>query len=84
MAVKVCKKLQQARALLCLSQREAAAQSGTRQQMISILERGSKKFIPTEYLQFLCGKGIDLNALFNEQVDEVRFVRKGMEAVPPQ
>ena len=64
-----------------MSQREAALQSGLRQQVISVMERGSKKFIPTEYLQFLCRKGIDLNSLFNEQVEEVRFIRQGREAM---
>ncbi|MFP5042739.1 helix-turn-helix domain-containing protein [Parasediminibacterium sp. JCM 36343] len=59
-------KLLIARRLLSLSQREASEQSGINQATLSILERGERKFIPTEYLQFLYKKGIDINWIFDE------------------
>ena len=59
-------KLLTARRLLALSQKEAAEQAGINQATLSILEKGERKFIPTEYLQFLYKKGIDINWIINE------------------
>lgn len=67
-------KLQMARASLNIKQRQAAEQAGIKQVTISCLERGEKKFIPTEYLQFLQRHGIDLNWLFNDEDENVKFI----------
>lgn len=61
-------KLKIARKLLSLSQREIEECVGLSQRDISLLENGKKKFIPTEYIQFLNKKGIDLEGLFNEDL----------------
>lgn len=55
-----------ARTLLALNQKEAAEQAGIHPATLSILERGEKKFIPTEYLHFLHSKGIDINWIFSD------------------
>ena len=55
-----------ARVALSLKQKEAAEQSGVKQSVVSVMERGEKNFIPTNYLSFLCKKGIDLNWIFND------------------
>lgn len=55
-----------ARTLLSLNQKEAAEQAGIHPASLSILERGEKKFIPTEYLHFLHSKGIDINWIFSD------------------
>jgi hypothetical protein len=67
--------------LLSLNQREAAELSGIKQATISFLERGEKKFIPTEYIQFLCEKGIDLNCIFNEQSEDITFIHHFQQAI---
>jgi transcriptional regulator with XRE-family HTH domain len=59
-------KLLTARRLLALTQKEASEQAGINQATLSILEKGERKFIPTEYLQFLYRKGIDINWIINE------------------
>ena len=59
-------KLLTARRLLAISQKEAAEQAGINQAAICFLEKGEKKFIPTEYLQFLYKKGIDINWIIDE------------------
>ena len=59
-------KLLTARRLLALSQKEASEQAGINQATLSILEKGERKFIPTEYLQFLYKKGIDINWIIDE------------------
>jgi len=59
-------KLLTARRLLALTQKEASEQAGINQATLSILEKGERKFIPTEYLQFLYKKGIDINWIINE------------------
>jgi DNA-binding XRE family transcriptional regulator len=56
-----------ARNALSLKQTEAAKQAGLRQCVVSVLERGEKRFIPTEYISFLFKKGIDLNWIFNDE-----------------
>ncbi len=73
--MKVIENLFIARTLLALNQREAAEQAGIAQTIISLLERGEKKFIPTEYLQFLYNKGVDLNWLFNEKNHSAEIFR---------
>jgi transcriptional regulator with XRE-family HTH domain len=55
-----------ARVALSLKQKEAAELSGVKQSVVSVMERGEKNFIPTNYLSFLCKKGIDLNWIFND------------------
>lgn len=55
-----------ARTLLTLNQKEAAEQAGIHPASLSILERGEKKYIPTEYLHFLHTKGIDINWIFGD------------------
>jgi phage repressor protein C with HTH and peptisase S24 domain len=56
-------RIKQAREQTGLNQQEAAKLSGLIQKDISLLEAGKKKFIPTEYIQFLYKKGVDLNWL---------------------
>ena len=56
--------LKAARESLKLSQLEAANLAGLSQRDISDLETGKKKFVPTEYIQLLNSKGIDLNSIF--------------------
>ncbi|MCC8172622.1 MAG: hypothetical protein LIP00_12770, partial [Parabacteroides sp.] len=43
---------------------------------ISLLENGKKKFIPTEYIQFLNKKGIDLEGLFNDSLPADVFQKR--------
>ena len=59
-------KLLTARRLLAISQKEASEEAGINQATLSILEKGERKFIPTEYLQFLYKKGIDINWIIDE------------------
>lgn len=65
-----------ARTFLSLSQKEAAEQAGINAAAISVMERGEKKFIPTEYLVFLYDKGIDLNWIFSDSNDTSLVFRK--------
>lgn len=83
--MRVIDKLFVVRTLLSLSQTEAAQEAGINQTSISLLERGEKKFIPTEYLQFLYNKGIDINWLFNENNNNAEIFRAGGAAtvLPP-
>lgn len=83
--VSVFDKLKQARELLNLSQIEAATQAGLDQRDISKLENGKAKFIPSNYIQFLHGKGIDINSLYNEKEGKVRvFIsHSSFDAVTP-
>ena len=62
----IFEKLLTARRLLALTQKEASEQAGINQATLSILEKGERKFIPTEYLLFLYKKGIDINWIIDE------------------
>lgn len=68
-----------ARTLLSLNQREAAEQAGIHPASLSILERGEKKFIPTEYLHFLHSKGIDINWIFSDSTNTNTIFRMSPE-----
>lgn len=72
-----------ARTFLSLSQKEAAEQAGINATAISVMERGEKKFIPTEYLQYLYSKGIDINWLFSNSNDTSLAFRTIPETAPP-
>lgn len=69
-------KLKIARKLLSLSQREIEECVGLSQRDISLLENGKKKFIPTEYIQFLNKKGIYLEGLFDEDMPADVFQKR--------
>lgn len=69
-------KLKIARKLLSLSQREIEECVGLSQRDISLLENGKKKFIPTEYIQFLNKKGICLEGLFDEDMPADVFQKR--------
>ncbi len=62
-------KLYLGRLVLGLNRKDAAEQVGTTQVGISLLERGERKNIPAEYLQFLYDNGIDMNWLFSHDED---------------
>ena len=64
-------KLYISRKLLTIKQKDAAEQSGVRQAIISIIERGERDAVPNEYFKFLYKKGIDLNWFFNEEEDDI-------------
>ena len=66
---KIFHKLKEARIALGLNQSNAAACAGIKQRDISQLESGQREFIPTAYIQFLNIKGVDINSLFNDNVD---------------
>lgn len=69
-----------ARTFLALSQKEAAEQAGINAASVSIMERGEKKFIPTEYLQLLYTKGIDINWIFSDSSDTSLVFRKPVQS----
>lgn len=69
-----------ARTFLSLSQKEAAEQAGINAASVSIMERGEKKFIPTEYLQFLYTKGVDINWIFSDSNDTSLIFRKPVQS----
>ena len=62
-------RLKVARKLLGFSQSGAAIGSGLVQRDISQLENGERKFIPNEYIQFLNKEGIDINSIFDYDVN---------------
>lgn len=64
----IFKKVKIARESLNLSQISAAEASGYSQSGISLLENGENTFIPNEYLSFLATKGINLTAIFDEDL----------------
>ncbi len=64
----IFKKVKIARESLNLSQISAAEASGYSQSGISLLEKGGNTFIPNEYLSFLASKGINLTAMFDEDL----------------
>lgn len=69
-----------ARTFLSLSQKEASEQAGINAAAISVMERGEKKFIPTEYLLFLYDKGIDINWIFSNSNDTSLVFRKPVQS----
>ncbi len=77
-------KLIAARKLLELTQKEAAMQSGIAQSDISQMENGYKKFIPLDYIKFLNKKEIDLNLLFNEEIEDVFFATGIFAEIAPK
>lgn len=66
-------KLKIARDALHLSQSEVYRQSGYHQSGLSALEGGSRSIIPVKYLQWMASKGINLVALFDDNVTEEKF-----------
>lgn len=69
-------KLKISRKILSLSQKEIEESVGLSQRDISLLENGKKKFIPTEYIQFLNKKGVELDYLFDDEISEADFEKK--------
>lgn len=67
--------------LLSLNQREAAEEAGINHAAVRLLERGEKKCIPPEYLQFLHKKGIDINWIFNDSSDISLIFRKDAQNI---
>jgi len=57
-----------ARRLLGHTQQEAAEISGLTQRDVSQLETGRKEFIPTQYIQYLNNMGININSIYNKNV----------------
>lgn len=62
-------KIKKARELLKLTQVAIADLSGVSQRNVSDMENGSKKFIPTNYIQFLHINGIDINSIFDDSFE---------------
>lgn len=62
-------KLKTIRELLGLNQSDASLKSGIAQKDISLLESGKKKFIPQEYILFLYNSGVDLNTLYDDELE---------------
>src|ERR1700748_417361 len=62
----IAERLKIARELTGFSQTEAGTRSGVGQKEISLLEKGTRKFIPNQYMQFLQKEGIDINSLFDD------------------
>lgn len=69
-------KLKIARQHVGVNQTEAAESIGVTQRDISQLESGEKKFIPTEYIQYLNNKNIPLEMLFNDNISESIFKKE--------
>lgn len=69
-------KLKSARRLLSLSQSEIESEVGLSQRDISQLENGKKKFIPTEYIQYLNKIGVDLDSLFDDEFSLELFQKR--------
>jgi phage repressor protein C with HTH and peptisase S24 domain len=63
-------RLREARIQLKMSQEQIAEVSGLKQRDISDLEKGKKKFLPTQYIQYLNKRGIDLKWLFDPTVSK--------------
>ena len=74
-------KLYLGRLILGFDRKDAAAHSATTQVGISLLERGERRNIPAEYLQFLYDNGIDMNWLFSEDEDLSLSCRKKSENI---
>lgn len=64
-------RFERARSIIGLSRGQAAKPCGLLPRDIAQIEDGTKRFIPTPYLQFLASR-IDLNSLFDDRV-EVRL-----------
>jgi transcriptional regulator with XRE-family HTH domain len=75
-------KLQVARLMLGLGQKDIAAPLGMVQGDISEIENGKRKFLKTEYLYFLNAKGISLSALFDDSVSIERFKELSTKGQP--
>ncbi|MEL6534376.1 MAG: LexA family transcriptional regulator [Bacteroidota bacterium] len=60
-------KLRAIREALQLNQAAIASRIGRQQRDISDLEQGKRKAVPTEYIHFLIGEGLDLNWLFSQE-----------------
>ncbi len=69
-------KIKEVRKVLSLTQKEIEEGTGLTQRDISFLENGKKKFIPTEYIQFLNTKGVPLDALFDENISLENFIEQ--------
>lgn len=61
-------KLKIVRELLKYSQAEISDKTGIKQKDISLLEGGKKKFIPNEYIQFLYNENIDINSVYDDNL----------------
>lgn len=62
-------KIKEARMSLGQTQTMFAKEIGVTQKDVSKLEKGDKKFIPNEYIDYLISKGFDINTLFNSNLD---------------
>lgn len=62
-------RLKEARIKLGLTQTEAAEGCNMVQRDISRLENGKAQFIPIPYIQFLHNKGVNLNWLYSDKID---------------
>lgn len=68
-------KLRKARELLEMTQKDVATYlHWTDNSNLSKIETGKVKFLPSDYLQFLIDKKIDLNSIYDNNCFEVRFV----------
>jgi len=72
----IANKIKEVRKVLSLTQKEIEESTGLTQRDISFLENGKKKFIPTEYIQFMNKKGVPLDSLFDEMVSVENFVEQ--------
>jgi len=71
----IISKLIIARDALKLTQSAAGRASGFRQNGISIMEKGRKHNVPLRYITFLASKGINLTALFDDNITPDEFAR---------
>lgn len=67
-------KLKEVRKLLKLTQTQVTEATGISQRDISQIENGEKKFIPTEYIQFLNKWNVPLDLIYNDDISLESFV----------
>lgn len=73
-------KLRKARELLDMTQKEVTNYlHWPDNSNLSKIETGKVKFLPTDYLQFLIDKKIDLNSIYDQNCFEVRFLEKNTD-----
>ena len=74
---KVFNKIKEIRKSLNLTQAEFATAAGVNASDVSKLENGEKKFIDIDIIQFLKKKGVDINKLFDESINNLDSMIEG-------
>ncbi len=78
----VFSKIKEARDLLNLSQEAFAMAAGINRSDVGKIENGEKKFIDTAVVQFLRGKGFDINSLFDDNF-KLTYIKEGNQVNEP-